>query len=69
MLAPYAARAVGDNEDFRRFFVFKNGGKNIEIAADLMHKKAEEGLDHFKKMVTEKPFLKAKSSYSWKNCR
>ena len=60
MLAPYAARAVGDNKDFRRFFVFKNGGKNIEIAADLMQKKAEEGLVHFKKMVAEKPFLKPK---------
>ncbi len=60
MLAPYAAQAVGDNEDFRRFFVFKNGGKSIEIAGDLMHKKAKEGLDHFKKMVIEKPFLKSK---------
>jgi len=60
MLAPYAAQAVGDNEDFRRFFVFKNGGKSMEIAGDLMHKKAEEGLNHFKRMVTEKPFLKGK---------
>ena len=60
MLAPYAAQTVGDNKDFRRFFVFKNGSKNMEIARDLMHKKAEEGLDHFKKMVAEKPFLKAK---------
>ena len=60
MLAPYAAQAVGDNEDFRRFFVFKNGGKSMEIAGNLMHKKAEEGLNHFKRMVTEKPFLKGK---------
>ena len=59
MLAPYAARAVGHNQDFRRFFVFKNGSKNIEIAADFMYKKAEESLDHFKKMVAEKPFLKS----------
>ena len=60
MLAPYAAQAVGDNEDFRRFFVFKNGGKSMEIAGNLMHKKAEEGLNHFKRMITEKPFLKGK---------
>ena len=60
MLAPYAAQAVGDNEDFRRFFVFKNGSKSMEIAGDLMYKKAEEGLNHFKAMVTEKPFLKEK---------
>ena len=60
MLAPYAAQAVGDKEDFRRFFVFKNGGKSMEIAKNLMHKKAEEGLKHFKNMVAEKPFLKEK---------
>ena len=60
MLAPYAAQAVGDYEDFSCFFVFKNGGKSMEIAGDLMHKKAEEGLNHFKEMVTEKPFLKGK---------
>jgi nitroreductase len=60
MLAPYAAQAVGENEDFRRFFVFKNGSKSMEIAGDLMGKKAEEGLKHFKKMIDEKPFLKNK---------
>ena len=60
MLAPYAAQAVGDNEDFRRFFVFKNDGKSIDIAGDLMGKKALEGLNHFKNMVVEKPFLKIK---------
>jgi nitroreductase len=60
MLAPYAAQAVGDNEDFRRFFVFKNGSKSIDIAGDLMGKKALEGLNHFKNMVAEKPFLKIK---------
>ncbi len=30
MMAPYAAQAVGENEEFRRFFVFKNGTKSIE---------------------------------------
>jgi nitroreductase len=60
MLAPYAAQAVGENEDFRRFFVFENGSNSMEIARILMYKKAEQGLDHFKKMVEEKPFLKGK---------
>src|SRR5664280_2638803 len=60
MLAPYAAQAVGNNEDFRRFFVFKNGGKRIEIEGNLMIKKEKEGLDNFKKMIVEKPFLKGK---------
>lgn len=60
MMAPYAAQAVGENEEFRRFFVFENGTKSIKIAGDLMGKKAEEGLNHFKNMITEKPFLKNK---------
>jgi nitroreductase len=60
MMAPYAAQAVGENEEFRRFFVFENGTKSIKIAGDLMGKKAGEGLNHFKNMITEKPFLKKK---------
>jgi nitroreductase len=60
MMAPYAAQAVGENDEFRRFFVFKNGTKSIKIAGDLMGKKAEEGLNHFKNIITEKPFLKPK---------
>ncbi len=60
MLAPYAAQAVGENEQFRRFFVFENGCTNMKIARDLMGKKAEEGLNHFEEMIIEKPFLKKK---------
>jgi len=60
IMAPYAALAVGENEDFRRFFVFENGSKSMETASKLMSKKAEEGLNHFKRMITEKPFLKNK---------
>jgi nitroreductase len=60
MHAPYAAQAVGDNEYFRRFFVFENGSPKMETAGRLMGKKAEEGLNHFKRMITEKPFLKAR---------
>jgi nitroreductase len=60
MLAPYAAQAVGDNESFRRFFVFEKGSESIKIAEELMIKKAEEGLNHFRNMIAEKPFLKSK---------
>ena len=34
MMAPYAAQAVGENEEFRRFFVFKNGTESLEKAGD-----------------------------------
>jgi nitroreductase len=60
MLAPFAAQAVGANEYFRRFFVFENGTASMETAGRLMGKKAEEGLNHFNRMITEKPFLKAR---------
>ncbi len=60
MLAPFAAQAVDENDDFRRFFVFENNTPSMDKAATLMRRKAKEGLDHFNKMVEEKPFLKSK---------
>ena len=59
MMAPYAAQSVGENEDFRQFFVFKKGSESMEIAGNLMGRKAEQGLNHFKQMIAEKPFLKS----------
>jgi nitroreductase len=59
MLAPYAAAAVGDNKDFRRFFVFEKGSKSIETLAILMKNKAIEGVQHFEGLIKEKPFMKS----------
>ncbi len=60
MQAPYAAQAVGKEEIYRRFFVFKNGTESMKTAQELMRKKAEEGLNHFKKILEEQPFVKPK---------
>jgi len=60
MLAPYAAAAVGDRKDFRRFFVFEKGSKSMEAAALLMKKKAAEGVQHFENLMAEKPFIRPK---------
>lgn len=60
MLAPYAAAAVGDEEDFRRFFVFEKGTKSIETAAQHMKNKAAEGVQHFENLMAEKPFIRSK---------
>jgi nitroreductase len=60
MQAPYAAQAVGANEIFRRFFVLKKGTKSIETAENIMRKKAEEGLNHFKGVIKDQPFIKPK---------
>ncbi|HTX61548.1 MAG TPA: nitroreductase family protein, partial [Methanobacterium sp.] len=59
MLAPYAAAAVGDSKDFRRFFVFEKGNKSIETLAFLMKNKAEEGVQHFEGLIKEKPSIKS----------
>ena len=60
MLAPYAAAAVGDRKDFRRFFVFEKGSKSIETLAFLMKNKAKEGVQHFEGLIKEKPVMKSK---------
>lgn len=58
MQAPYAAQAVGENEIYRRFFVFENGTEPMKTAAELMRKKAEEGLKHFQRILEEQPLIK-----------
>lgn len=60
MLAPYAALAVRDVKDFRRFFVFEKDTENIKTLALLMKNKAVEGIQHFNNIITEKPFMKPK---------
>jgi|LAHU01.1.fsa_nt_gb nitroreductase len=60
MLAPYAAAAVGDNKDFRRFYVFEKGTDSIKTLALLMENKAAEGVKHFEGLISEKPYMKSK---------
>ena len=36
LLAPYAAQAVGDAKDFRRFFIIRKDSKTLQIMASLM---------------------------------
>lgn len=60
MLAPYAAAAVGDRNDFRRFFVFEKGQESTKTAARLMKDKAADGVEHFQKLIAQRPSLKPK---------
>jgi nitroreductase len=60
MLAPYAAQAVGDKENFRRFFVFENNTVSMETASRFMMRKAADGAQHFEKLIRDNPFLKPK---------
>jgi nitroreductase len=59
-LAPYAAAAVGDKQDFRRFFVFEKDTNSIKTLATRMKNKAAEGIQHFENLIVEKPFMKSK---------
>jgi nitroreductase len=58
MLAPYAALAVRDRKDFRRFFVFENKTQSMRLAIDLMKNKAKERLEKLKKEAAQKPSLR-----------
>jgi nitroreductase len=58
MLAPYAALAVRDKKDFRRFFVFENRTQSMTLAIDMMKNKAKERLEKLKKEAAQKPSLR-----------
>ena len=60
MLAPYAAAAVGDTIDFRRFFVFERDTISIQTLSRRMKNKAADGVQHFESLIDEKPFMKSK---------
>ena len=60
MLAPYAAAAVGDTIEFRRFFVFERDTISIKTLSSQMKNKAADGVQHFESLIDEKPFMKSK---------
>ncbi len=59
MLAPYAAASVGDEEDFRRFFVFEKGTSSFETVSLLIKKNAAIGARRYEKLMEEKPFMRS----------
>jgi nitroreductase len=60
MLAPYAAAAVRDEKDFRKFFVFEKGTKSFETASLIIKKNAADGAQHYEKLIEEKPSMRSK---------
>ena len=60
MLAPYAAAAVGNQKEFRRFFIFEKDGDDSKKVSQLMKNKAQDGIEHFGKIIAERPHLKPK---------
>ncbi len=60
--APYAALAVGDIPDFRRFFVFRRGSQNLSLMNEIIKKAAKSTLDHLQKETENKPDLKEKAA-------
>jgi nitroreductase len=60
MFAPYAAAAVGDTIDFRRFFVFERDTISIKTLSSLMKNKAADGVQHFESLIDKKPFMQSK---------
>lgn len=57
LAAPFAAAAVGDDADFRRFIVFTKDGQALKSVAALLREKGKEQLDALDKRAPGAPFL------------
>lgn len=60
MLAPYAAAAVRDEKDFRKFFVFEKNTRSFETASLIIKKKAADAAQHYEKLITENHSMRSK---------
>jgi nitroreductase len=60
--APYAALAVGDIPDFRRFFVFRNGNNNLPILNEIIKQSARVGLERLEQQAQNNPAFMGKSA-------
>jgi len=60
--APYAALAVGDIPDFRRFFVFRKGSANLALMNEIIKKAAKASTEQLEKELKDKPLLKERSA-------
>jgi len=58
--APYAAIAIGDNIDFRRFFVFRKGSQNLALMNQMVKEAAKTSLNHIEKETQSRPDLTEK---------
>jgi nitroreductase len=56
--APYAAIAIGDTMDFRRFIVFRKGSKELSLMNQMIKEAAKVNLDHLEKEMQSKPALR-----------
>ena len=60
--APYAALAVGETPDFRRFFVFRRGSNNLSLMNEIIKKVAKATVAGLEKDIQSKPSLKEKAA-------
>jgi nitroreductase len=59
--APYAMLAVGDTQDFRRFFVMQGNSPSLKKVSDCVQEQSRIFLEQMKKTFEEKPFLREKT--------
>ena len=62
--APYAAIAVGDRQDFRKFFVVQNGSPALGKIAELIQQQAKVSLQEMEKQFKKKPFLEKRERHT-----
>ena len=59
--APYAAIAIGETVDSRRFIVFRKGSKDLSLMNQMIKQAAKVNLDHLEKEIQSKPALRDKT--------
>jgi len=57
LLAPYAAAAVGDAKNFRKFLIIRKDGKTIQKIAPLVKREAELRFEALKNNIRKNPSL------------
>ena len=60
--APYAALAIGDIPDFRRFFIFRKGSSNLDLLNGIMKEGAKASIEHLEREMKDKPSLKGETA-------
>jgi nitroreductase len=60
--APYAAIAIGDTMDFRRFIVFRKGSEDLSLMNQMIKAAAKVNLDHLEKEMQGKSALRGKTA-------
>jgi nitroreductase len=61
LLAPYAAQALGDEKDFRRFVVIPRDSRTMSLVAERIRSRVRTMYEELKREMADKPLLQTKA--------